>query len=191
MQFHEFAPFERCKGLYSTISIERRILESDELDYETGCEITPELISKISDYSLDAYTFYHSQDIRALIFLEFEYMCTNGYTIRKCENCDRYFLPYSSIALYCERPIDFSGKTCKDIAATAKYNEKISSDAAKNLYRKLNNAYNMRCSRCPGVYKRKDFDLWRDNAKQCLEDVENCKMTFEEFADTIKIPDIK
>jgi hypothetical protein len=52
---------------------------------------------------------------------------------KKCGYCDRYFLPYSVVSLYCDRLVDGKDKTCKEIAATEKYNQKVNSDAAKSF----------------------------------------------------------
>lgn len=83
---------------------------------------------------------YYSEDICSLAFLEFEYMCANDISIRKCARCGRYFLPFSSLSRYCDRFVDSEKqKTCKDIAAMEKYSDKINNDTAKKLYRQRAN----------------------------------------------------
>ncbi len=190
MQISEYEPFARSKKLYENIGIERRILEDTELDYSRYGEVTPELIQHVQNYELNAYTFYHSTDIRALAFMEFEFMCTNDLTIRKCENCGRYFLPFSKVSLFCDRPVEGTDKTCKEIGAMAKYNQKINADEAKKLFRRLNNAYQMRRNRAPEGYKEKmrvQYEEWKENARVLLKQVEEGTLTVTEFEELIRL----
>lgn len=126
-------------------------------------------------------------DIRALVFLEFEYMCTNDLTIRKCEHCGRYFLPYSRVSLFCERPVEGTEKTCKDIGAMEKYNRKVAADEARNLFRRLNNAYHMRTKRAPAVYTQAAYEAWRDDTRELLKQVEEGTMLAREFEELARI----
>ncbi len=182
----------QAQKMYDLVFIQHRISENGKRVFGLGKqEITPKLVGKVANSDLSAYTFYCSDDIRALVFLEFEYMCTAGCVIRKCGYCGRYFLPFSSVALYCDRPVDDVGRTCKDIAAKEKYNRKVNSDAAKKLYTRLNNAYQMRCSRAPSVYRVEDRFAWQDRAKQLLKEVEVGDLSYEDFEAAIQLPDTK
>lgn len=182
----------QAQKMYDLVSIQHRISENGKRVFSLGRhEITPELLDKVADSNLSAYTFYCSDDICALVFLEFEYMCTEGYVIRKCGYCGRYFLPFSAVSLYCDRPVGGEGKTCKDIAAKEKYNRKVNSDAAKKLYTRLNNAYQMRCSRAPSVYRPESRFAWQDMAKRLLSEVEAGAMTFEAFEEAIQLPEVR
>ncbi len=191
MQISDFESFVRAKDLYKNIHIERRILNETELDYGRSGEITLELISQVQNYDLDAYSFYTSTDVRALIIMEFEFMCTHELTIRKCENCGRYFLPFSKVSLFCDRPVEGTDKTCKEIGATIKYNQKVNADQARSLFRRYNNAYQMRSSRAPMIYKYKDYVAWRENARKLLEQIEKGALSVSEFEEQIQLPKIK
>jgi hypothetical protein len=188
MQIMEYAPLVNCMEQYNNVSIERRILdETEELNYNHHVRITPELIQEIRGYKLDAYTFYRSSDIRALVFLELEYMCTNELKIRRCERCGRYFLPFSMVSLFCDRLIEGTEKTCKDIGAIEKYNRKVMADEARNLFRRLNNAYHMRTKRAPAVYTREAYEAWRDNSRELLKQVEAGMLSVDEFEGMVQI----
>jgi uncharacterized OB-fold protein len=123
-------------------------------------DVAQDVVHCINAY-LSAYTFYSSSDIRALVFLEFEYMRANNLTIRKCEHCGRYFLPYSKVSLFCERPVEGTEKTCKDIGVMEKYSRKVAADEARNLFRRMNNAYHMRRKRAPAIYTQAAYEAWR------------------------------
>ncbi len=132
---------------------------------------------------------YYSEDICALAFLEFEYMYINSLAVRKCDNCGRYFLPFSSLSRYCGRvAYDKNQKSCKDFAAMDKYSDKLSRNAAKKLYRQRANAYQMRCSRAPSAFPRSEYELWKENAKKLIEAFENGDITEEQFDKAIQIP---
>ncbi len=129
-----------AQSMYDLVSVQHRISENGQRVFTTARkEITPELVSKVKGSEFSAYLFYCADDIRALVYLEYEYMCTQGYAIRRCDNCGRWFLPYSVVALYCDRKVEGRGKSCKEIAAAEKYSRKVNSDAAKKLYTRLNN----------------------------------------------------
>jgi len=110
-------------------------------------------------------------------------MVEHEVSIRKCEICRRYFLPHSKASRYCDRLVDdHAGKTCQDIGAMTKYQEKINGDLAKKLYIKVDNRIQTWVGRHKenGLYRLK-YLKWKDEAKQCLEDVRNGRLSFEEF----------
>ena len=65
---------------------------------------------------ISAATFYASDTLSALLFLEFVQMCAQDLPVAVCESCHRLFVPFSSRAKYCERMLDpETGATCKAI----------------------------------------------------------------------------
>ena len=93
-------------------------------------------------------------------------MCSQDLPVAVCESCHRLFVSFSSRAKYCERVLDpETGATCKDIAAKLAYAEELKANKAKELYNKMRNRYQMRCSRAPGNQKmRDDYNAWRKQA---------------------------
>lgn len=181
-----------AQSMYDLVSVQHRISENGQRVFATARrEITPELVSKVKGSELSAYLFYCADDICALVYLEYEYMCTQGYAIRRCDNCGRWFLPYSVVALYCDRMVEGRGKSCKEIAAAEKYNRKVNSDAAKKLYTRLNNNYQMRCSRTPELYPAGEREKWQLMAKMLLKEVSSGALSYDDFAEAIKLPDAK
>lgn len=119
---------------------------------------------------ISAATFYASDTLPALLFLEFVQMCAQDLPVAVCESCHRLFIPFSSRAKYCERVLDpETGATCKDIAAKLAYAEELKANKAKELYNKMRNRYQMRCSRAPDNQKmRDDYNAWRKQAQMAL-----------------------
>ena len=62
-----------------------------------------------------------------------------------------------------------TGATCQDIAAKLAYVEELKSNKAKELYNKMRNRYQMRCSRAPDNQKMRDnYNAWRKQAQMAL-----------------------
>lgn len=137
-----------------------------------------------------AATFYASDNLPALVFLEFQQMCALDLRAARCENCGRLFLPFSSRTKYCDRVCDEdTGASCKEVAAREKYAAQVKADRARQLYQQLRNKYQMRCARAQGNTKmREDYNKWRDTAQKAMVKYQVGEMSFEQFAECIQIP---
>ena len=137
---------------------------------------------------ISAATFYASDTLPALLFLEFVQMCAQDLPVAVCESCHRLFVPFSSRAKYCERVLDpETGASCKDIAAKLAYAEELKANKAKELYNKMRNRYQMRCSRAPGNQKmRDDYNVWRKQAQMALGKYHLGKISWVEFEEIIQ-----
>ena len=192
MQATGFKPFTDCNRFYDEISYKRLILDSKSLRVISSAKNRNEFLEQLKNKQLAVETFIFSKSICALIFFEFDYLCLHNFSIRICENCGSYFLPFSSASLYCERIIDVeTNKTCKDVGAMRKYNQNVSSNVAKALFRRFANAYQMRCQRAPSCYPRAEYEAWKAMASFSLAQVESGLLDFEDFARKIKLPDKK
>ncbi|OQB25793.1 MAG: hypothetical protein BWY11_00170 [Firmicutes bacterium ADurb.Bin182] len=179
--FEALVRTERLIVKNKLLGAEQRILREGEFKYPEE-KITPEFIAELKRCTFFAHMFYTSEDVRALVFAEFRHMCMNELAVRKCEYCGRYFLPFSSASLYCDRVVENSeGKTCKEVAPTEKYFNKRNADAARKLYSRLRNTYHMRCERAPQVYPHEEYYAWMDNAKGLLKEVDAGSLSVEEF----------
>ena len=136
---------------------------------------------------ISAATFYASDTLPALLFLEFVQMCAQDLPVAVCESCHRLFVPFSSRAKYCERVLDpETGATCKDIAAKLAYAEELKANKAKELYNKMRNRNQMRCSRASGNQKmRDDYNSWRKQAQIALSKYQLREISWEEFKEVI------
>ena len=179
------------------------------LDRETGGSDTGQryrqLLEEVSELSRLAdrlhesvgiqYTFASGQgqlcltakDLRALLFLSFEYLVSQGYALGRCLNCGRYFVPFSVNTCYCDRPAG-EGRTCKSAAAKVNYTKKLRQDQARSLYAKQNNTYQMRVRRSPDRYPEAEYRLWRQQAKDLLAQAERGELSWEEFQEKMALP---
>lgn len=55
-----------------------------------------------------------SDDLGATLLTELLEMVEQGIELKKCEYCHRYFIPFSSKALYCDRSVGDTGKAAKN-----------------------------------------------------------------------------
>ena len=151
---------------------------------EDAISPTPERIARLD---VQAAICYASDDLRTLVFMEFEYMVTENYAVRKCDNCGKYFLPFSVVARYCDRLYQ-GGKSCKDYAVREKYNRKLQENDAKAFYVKNNNAYQMRVRRAPAQYSAEEYHRWKQTAREALEQLAQGEMTEAEFREVAALP---
>lgn len=134
---------------------------------------------------LEGHTYMTTDALDALTLWEFEMVCANEIPLRRCAYCNRYFRPYSVVSCYCDRPVEGKdGKTCKEIGAMSRHQQKVNQDEAKKLYRKVCNRTQMAAQRrkeqYPNILRRyKQVQL---HGKELLEQVEAGTLTFEEFA---------
>ncbi len=62
-----------------------------------------------------------------LLYLDYIKIIENDVSLRKCANCDRFFVPENrSDEVYCSRIIENSKKTCKEIGPIVTYNKYLS-----------------------------------------------------------------
>lgn len=80
----------------------------------------------------DSLTKFTMQIVQLLIH--------NEQSIRKCKNCNRYFVVrYSSLAEYCSRNVDGTSSTCQEYASKKTYKKK---QAENPLYQAFTTYYN-------------------------------------------------
>lgn len=147
-------------------------------------QVTPELAAGLS---IEAAICYASDDLRTLVFMEFEYMVTENYGLRRCENCGKYFLPFSVVSRYCDRPAQ-DGKTCRDNAIRENYNRRLQENDAKALYVKNNNAYQMRVKRTPELYPPEEYRLWKQRVREALQQVERGELEEAAYREIAALP---
>lgn len=106
-------------------------------------------------------------DIVSLIALDILKSMEKNIVIKKCENCQKYFIPENrSDEIYCNR-IFKNNKTCKQIG----YEEKASKDVFTKAYRKEYKTQHQRIRYNKHIenYAAKHFEPWKEAAKTALK----------------------
>lgn len=188
------------RTLYTTMSTEFRILSHSEEDEDLfpGLELSEEEleelesekhIKEVKQKKLSAFTFQCTPQIEALALWEFDDLIANNLRMRRCDYCGRYFIPYSAANCYCDRPVDGNPqKTCKEVGAATKHQEEVNGDAAKKLYRKVNNRTQQAAKRYepqhPNI-RKVTYRNWQYEAKCLLDQVGAGTLDYESFAAAI------
>jgi len=131
-----------------------------------------------------SYTF---DRLGAFLYMDFFRGLTNNYIPKKCGNCGKWFLlPFGKYSDYCDNPLpeDLS-KTCRDVSARKKYDEKCKTDPVWLAY---NRAYKAHYAR---YMKKKmtnaEFEKWGTYAIELREKTIAGELASEEYERAIKI----
>lgn len=172
--------------LYGQVTVQNRISGTGALEFAFSRHRPIEEIERrIAEAPLQCATFFCSQDVRALVLLEFDYLCAQGIALRQCTHCGRYFIPFSSRSRYCDRLVAGTDKSCKEYAALQIYRQKVNADEAKKLFLKRSNAYRMRVRRNPERYTSESYQIWLARASRLLSQFENGEIEFDDFSKRI------
>ena len=125
--------------------------------------------------------YYESSNIFAIFYIILYHLTfiTDTY-IRKCKNCNKYFLTSKSNTVYCEN-IFSNNQTCREIGKQLTQKKKQEDETVYGKYRKLYARKAMLLKRNPDIYSREDYDNWKKNAQVFLKDIKENKKTYEEF----------
>ena len=129
-----------------------------------------------------------SDDLGATLLTELLEMVEQGIELKNCEYCHRYFIPFSSKALYCDRSVGDTGKNCKELAVKKKHEKKIAADNGLKLIRQRIKTYDMRVRRTPAVYTDAAFQAWKTQAEDARNRYVNGDLTYEELDALTQLP---
>lgn len=114
------------------------------------------------------YEEYEINCLQELLSLEIMAMLQSETLIKKCENCNRYFVRNDKKKKYCDR-ISESGATCYIIAKKKRFQQKIENDPAFKLY---NTAYKTHFAQYKrGNMTKTEFNSWQYEAQTKLNQV--------------------
>lgn len=125
-------------------------------------------------------------DLQSFLFYDFFNGIKYNYIPNRCKNCGRYFLiragKYFS---YCSRPLeDEPGKTCRDVGARKRYDDKCKTDPVWQIY---NRAYKAHYAR---YMKKKmtvsEFEEWSRMASELRDKAITDEIPFEQYCVEIK-----
>ena len=168
--------------MLSVFSFDRvRLFEPDEIDIETDLK---EIRPFASDTDAIRYDF---ENIGAFLYTDFFKGLKNNYVPKKCRNCGTYFLlPFGKYSDYCESSLaDDPSKTCRDVSARKKYDEKCRVDPVWLAY---NRAYKAHYARCIKKKMTKgEFEKWGTYAIELRNKAEAGELELAEYERLIRI----
>lgn len=112
-------------------------------------------------------------------------------TLKKCLNCDNYFIPEKRTdEKYCNRisPQNHN-KTCKEYGAKKTYRDEIKSIPLKNEHNKASQFFRMRITRAKNQkdeeYYQKEFNIYKKTYQQKKQQYKSGKLKEKDFIDWI------
>ena len=142
----------------------------------------------MKESDVDVVEVFESGDICSILWAELKLMVFNNIKIKKCGNCENYFvITGRSDTEFCDRIAktydDGTERTCKEVGPIKRYTNKPDKDPVLELYRK---AYKTRHARM--VSKKMTagaFSQWKEAALEKIIQVKDKKITLEEFEEWI------
>lgn len=126
---------------------------------------------------------YTSEKLSNIALVVLDQMVKNyNLPIKKCQYCNRYFIPsIRQDELYCDLPNE-DGKSCREKGAKQTYKQNLEKIPALLEYRKAYQKKFMEVSRSNGNKKlKKDFDSWKQVAQGKIKDFKQGNITEDEL----------
>lgn len=111
---------------------------------------------------------YNCQNLEQFLQVSFFTCLTFNLNIKKCQNCNKYFIAYQrSDEKYCSRISPQSNnKTCKQYASSENWKNNINSNEELKLYRRIYMAKQMQTRRNPDNKDlERNFENWKKEAQ--------------------------
>lgn len=147
---------------------------------------TTELIAKIKkiDKKGDLITNINgisTQNIYTVFYISiYNSVLNDSVFIRQCKNCHRYFITSKSNTFFCDN-IYYTDKTCKEVGNQLQQKRKEDQNPVYSKYRKKFANKATLLKRNPDVYSKEDYDNWKKEAQQYIQDIKNGIKTEDEF----------
>ena len=136
-----------------------------------------------TDATANIYEEYEINSLYQLLYVEILSMIQAKTVIKKCKNCDKYFVVTNQKISYCNR-FDKHGILCSDIGSKNTFQRKLESDPALESY---NRAYKTHFARMKkGKISKEELEEWRLLAKEKLELVRTAELELEAYQKWLK-----
>jgi hypothetical protein len=123
---------------------------------------------------------YEIDDIRDLLRFELIKMIEHNIFIKKCKNCDWYFIPNRrQDAEYCDRNFGETGKKCSEIGAMLRYEKKVAENPVWEVYKRNYRRQNSR-TRAKKMTQT-EFLRWSDEASQKRDECLAGELPFDDY----------
>lgn len=125
-----------------------------------------DLAKKIKKEDIEVKEVYELDNAEEQIRLEIFKVIANNIIIKKCDNCEKLFIPDKTDQIYCNNLYKSTGKTCKEIGALNKRKEKVkNSKILKEYNREYKRMYGLHYNH-QKEFKEKKFKEWSLKARE-------------------------
>lgn len=122
----------------------------------------------------------------AFYIMLYDIIGINNWYVKVCRNCGRYFLTQKATVGYCNRIVD-KDITCKDIGIKEQQKRKGEQEPVYKKYRQIYAKKAMMVKRNPDLPSYKtNYEKWKKEAKQFIQDIKTNKKTYKEFDKWLK-----
>jgi hypothetical protein len=123
---------------------------------------------------------YKINFIGDLFRFEFFKMMEHGIFIKKCKNCERFFIPKRrSDAEYCERIYADTKRKCSEIGAMVRYEKKVAGNPILEAHKKAYRRFNSR-TRAKKMTQN-EFLRWSEEASRKRDECLAGELPFDDF----------
>lgn len=185
-------------ALFLDTKFKTKYICDTELSREERKLDVEEIVEIIKEKHIVAEEVYELQNTEEQIRFELFKVIQNNFTINKCENCGRLFIPITSSKnpnqkgrndqKYCNNLYLDTGKTCREIGAMNKRKDKVKNSLILQEYnREYKRIHGLHYNH-PKKYKEKKFKDWSKKARQlrdsCTdEQIEDFKSQLKSLSD--------
>ncbi len=135
----------------------------------------------LKDEKIDIINIFYTNTLLKSMYIEFMFFLENNIKVKKCKNCERFFIPLQINSEYCNNVFDETGKTCSEVGRFIVEKKKLEENEFLKIYKRIYAKLNMRQRRNSLKYPKESFDKWVEETEKLLEDIENKDITLEEF----------
>lgn len=145
-------------------------------------ENAQEIAKYVNNDEISPYYFDSSNIIQSFIIELFELTSAQGFDIRNCKNCSKYFVPDNrSDEIYCSNIYE-NGKTCKEVGYFRTQQKLMKENDDLRIYRNVYQKLLLRTRRNPdNLQYEKEFSKFKQMNSKLKEDVSKGKITQEEY----------
>lgn len=125
-----------------------------------------QVAEKIKENNIEVQEVFELDNTEDQIRFEIFKVIQNNFVIKKCNNCGKLFIPLKSDKIYCDNLYSNTGKTCSEIGANKKHQEKMSSSLIlKEYQREYKRMYGLHYNNTKKFTEAK-FKKWSKEARE-------------------------
>ena len=161
--------------------LEELVSDSELLSEDIADWLAAKVDNAIHDDTTSWFRAYEIASFSDYLLLQVSLLTEKKVIIKRCKNCGRYFIPEKISIDYCHRILPGETQSCYEIGPKRVFNKLLAADLPRNLYSKAYKNYQARLRR--KVITEDEFNTWRENAKEYLENVQHGLISTEEYTE--------
>lgn len=170
------------KEYSSNIEVKSKV---NNYNYDSKDKISFDTILSEIDYNsfmIKVIDVYLIDKLEVALFIVLYQLVNNEFIIKKCQICNKYFVPSKANEVYCEYINEETGTVCREVGAFQVYKKNLESVPALLEYRRTYNKKSNEVSRNKGNIRLKEnFDKWKKLAQSKIRNYKKGKVTEDEL----------